>query len=64
MGIPIETGVSWAPVSWLALRATLGAVLSLRRPAFHVVTDRGPVEDSRVPAGGGVALAGAEFRWP
>lgn len=36
IGLPLETGVAWAPLPRLALRARVGSDLGLRRPGFHV----------------------------
>ncbi|MEM9454096.1 MAG: hypothetical protein AAGF11_07945 [Myxococcota bacterium] len=63
-GLPVEAGIGWAPLDWLALRATLGGAVSLRRPAFHVQAARGPVEPYRLPAVSGLALGGLEVRLP
>lgn len=36
IGLPLETGVAWAPIPRVALRALIGGNVGLRRPGFHI----------------------------
>lgn len=61
VGLPVDVAVTWAPTRWLALWLGPRAMLSLRRPPFHVRDI-----DTLFRAGPGAVrvVAGVEVRFP
>ena len=61
VGLPVDVAVTWAPTRWLALWLGPRAMLSLRRPPFHVRD-----LDTLFRAGPGALrlVAGVEVRFP
>ena len=60
MGLPLSAGVAWAPVRAFALAARVEAVVSLRRPGFHL---NGVGDVHAADAVGARAVFGAEVRF-
>jgi hypothetical protein len=61
VGLPVDVAVTWAPTRWLALWLGPRAVVSLRRPPFHV---RGLDTLFRAGPGALRLVAGVEVRFP
>jgi hypothetical protein len=64
LGVPVEVGLSWAPMPRVALLARVGGTSALRRPGFHIDDDGRPVAVIRPWAFGLTAAVGAEIRLP
>lgn len=64
IGLPVTAGLGWALRPRVALRASGGLSIGLRRPGFHLATPQGERGVFRVPAVVGSLLAGIEVRLP
>jgi hypothetical protein len=64
VGLPIEAGVIWSPIRWLALRLLAGVSIGVRRPGFHLLDAGERVAIWRPWRVAPYALGGLEVRLP